>query len=80
MKETEQYSPVRIGQTVLFDPFKGYRCYGSVELHVKTVGVVIYINYEHRWFSVQYDGDKRMSFNFNDVNDAQGTVRTMRHT
>lgn len=79
MNESEQYSPVRIGQTVIFDPFKGHRCYGSADLHVKIVGTVIYINYEHRWFSVQYDGNKRMSFNFNDVNDEQRTVKTMRH-
>ena len=61
-------SPVQVGQWVYFDPNKGIRIYGFPELHRIVVGKVVYINEEHRWFSVEYgkDTSQRISFNFND--------------
>lgn len=59
---------VAIGQKVQFDPFKEITGFASEDNRGKTVtGNVVMVNYEHKWFSVEYEcgGVKqRTSFKF----------------
>lgn len=61
---------IKIGQKVKFDPFKGIRIGGMTTGTNKVSGTVVYINTEHRYFTVEYKlGDEtfKNSFNFNDL-------------
>lgn len=59
---------IRVGQKVRFDPLKDVTGYGaeSVRNHFVT-GYVVMVNESHRWFSVEYGNNQRMSFKFYDI-------------
>ena len=59
---------IKVGQKVKFDPFDTIRGYGVEVCHGEVVGTVVDVNYEHKWFSVQY-GKLRTSFKFCDIDD-----------
>lgn len=60
---------VVVGQVVEFDPMAF--CIGSGADYYRgdvVLGEVVYVNYKHRWFSVEYGEPKaRASFNFVDI-------------
>lgn len=60
---------VVVGQVVEFDPLA--HCDGNGAEFYKgdvVLGEVVYVNYKHRWFSVEYGEPKaRTSFNFADI-------------
>lgn len=60
---------VIIGQKVRFDPLRDVSGFGAADVRGKFVtGTVVYVNYGHRWFSVEYGEHKqRISFNFPDI-------------
>lgn len=60
---------IEAGQKVTFDPF-GQVIGFCAELNRGNyvTGTVVYVNKEHRWFSVEYGDPKaRTSFNFWDI-------------
>ena len=63
---------VIIGDTVEFDPFETITGFASDDCRGNYVtGTVVYVNYEHKWFSVEYGDPKaRTSFNFCDIGTA----------
>lgn len=64
---------VVVGQKVKFDPFAHITFQGIADLRDENVtGTVVYVNYEHRWFSVEYGENptQRTSFNFSDIGKA----------
>lgn len=60
---------VKVGQEVKFDPFLHLHFYGAAAYSGSYVsGKVVYVNQDHRWFSVQYGELKmRTSFCFSDI-------------
>lgn len=68
MNNESSKSPVTLGQAVYFDPFVYIsNFYGRADMMGKIVrGTVVYVNKEHRWFSVAYDGHTT-SFPFHEV-------------
>lgn len=64
---------IRVGQKVLIDPFKDIRSYGVSMVVGKQEGVVVYVNYPHKWFSVEYgneDNRQLTSYKFFDIKEA----------
>ncbi len=62
-------APVVIGQKVRFDPFYDITGFASEDFRGGRVrGTVVYVNYPHKWFSVEYGKPKaRTSFKFCDI-------------
>lgn len=64
---------IAVGDRVIFDPFIEDKGFASGDCKGKLVtGTVIYVNYENRWFSVEYvsGGAKlRTSFNFSQIGE-----------
>lgn len=62
---------ITVDEKVQFDPFEVITGFASDLNRGKTVtGTVVMVNYEHKWFSVEYDcgGHKwRTSFKFCDI-------------
>lgn len=58
---------IAVGQKVKFDPLQHIKGFSS-ELHDKKLvtGTVVYVNYPHTWFSVEYNG-QRFSFKFSEI-------------
>ena len=58
-----------VGDKVKFDPFIEFTGFGSDRHRGEIVtGTVVMVNYEHKWFSVEYGNPKlRTSFNFVDI-------------
>lgn len=63
---------VVVGDTVKFDPFEHLMGFGACDNRGKLVtGTVVMVNYEHKWFSVEYGNPKlRTSFKFCDIGRA----------
>ena len=60
---------IQVGQKVAFDPFLYLTGYGCLDIKGEIVtGVVVYVNYDHRWFSVDYQ-NTRHSFKFEDIGE-----------
>lgn len=63
-----------VGDKVQFDPMKEIMGLGVADLRGRNVtGEVVMVNYDHKWFSVEYDCDgvkQRTSFNFFDIGKA----------
>ena len=57
---------IQVGQKVRFDAFLHIKC-GTEKIREYTVGTVVYVNDRHNWFSVQYGGNQRTSFNFSEI-------------
>lgn len=57
-----------LGRIAVFDPFLDNNGQGYKELSCKVKGKVVYVNWRHRWFSVQY-GNLRISFLFSEIGD-----------
>ena len=57
---------ITVGDRVKFDPFEEITGFASECIKGKLVtGTVVYINHEHKWFSVEYGKPKlRTSFKF----------------
>ena len=63
---------VVVGQYVEFDPI-GHIAFAGSEYYKGDVvlGEVVYVNYKHRWFSVEYgENNAKTSFNFADIGTA----------
>jgi hypothetical protein len=59
---------VVVGDKVQFDPMKEIVGLGVADLRGRKVtGEVVMVNYDHKWFSVEYDNKQRTSFNFWDI-------------
>lgn len=60
---------VEIGQKVRFDPFMLDMGVGLSDLRGNVVtGTVVYVNEDHKWFSVEFGNPtSRTSFNFADI-------------
>ena len=59
---------IHVGQKVRFDPLKDVTCYGVEAVRNSFVtGNVVMVNEPHRWFSVEYGKNQRMSFSFHDI-------------
>lgn len=58
---------IKLGQKVKFDLFEGINPPGLTPLCVEKIGTVVRIHEEHRWFSVEYDNNYRISFKFDDI-------------
>ena len=57
---------VNVGQKVRFDALAA--CKSSIEkVKADTIGTVVYINKRHKWFSVQYGENQRISFKFFEI-------------
>lgn len=63
---------VTVDDKVIFDPFEQSMGIGSDVLQGSYVfGTVVMVNYEHKWFSVEYGFPKmRTSFKFCDIGEA----------
>lgn len=60
---------VVVGQEVRFDPMLYIKGYGIQDIRNEYVtGTIVMVNYDHKWFSVEYGNPKqRTSFNFSDI-------------
>lgn len=61
---------IKVGQKVRINPFTGLSTSGNTIPDAETIGKIIYVNYEHRYFTVEYNlGDQKakLSYKFNDV-------------
>ena len=57
---------VSVGQRVRFDAMQSIK--SSIEkIKADTIGTVVYINVRHKWFSVQYGENQRISFKFSEI-------------
>jgi hypothetical protein len=62
---------VVVGDTVCFDPFEEITGFGSNDNKGNIVaGTVVFVNYDHKWFSVEYGNKQRTSFKFCDIGKA----------
>lgn len=59
--------PLRIGQTVRFDPAKIIGGFWTRSIPQPIFGVITYIHRSHGWFLVAYGNDLRMGFRFDDI-------------
>lgn len=58
---------IHVGQRVRFDALAACKSQAD-SIVANTVGVVVYINERHKWFSVEYGNPKaRTSFKFCDI-------------
>lgn len=65
---------VKVGMSATFDPFLDH-CHTNgvaAQLSQKVTGKVVYVNEQHRWFSVRYGDGERISFLFADVGTGPG--------
>jgi hypothetical protein len=64
---------IKLGQKVKFDPSEPLSGFGAATSRGNFVtGTVVYINWRHGWFSVEYDCDdtkQRTSFRFEDIGE-----------
>ena len=59
---------VEVGQKVRFDAFGFMDNQGILREHLYTTGTVVYVNEEHKWFSVEYGDPKALtSFKFCEI-------------
>lgn len=62
---------IKIGQKVQFNPYKATTGFASEDFRTrKATGIVVYINWQNKWFLVEYDcgGVKqRASFKFSQI-------------
>lgn len=59
---------IKVGQRVEFDAFGCMSNSGITREHLYTKGTVVYVNEEHKWFSVLYGNPAaRDSFKFCDI-------------
>lgn len=59
---------IKLGQKVYFDPFTDLRGFSSdLNRGKKVTGEVVYINKPHKWFSVAFRGNQRISFMFSQL-------------
>lgn len=59
---------VKVGQKVRFDAFYFMENQGILREHLYTTGTVVYVNEEHKWFSVEYGDPKALtSFKFCEI-------------
>lgn len=60
-----------VGDKVRFDPFAEMKGFGAEGNRGNFVtGTVVMVNYEHKWFSVEYGDPKmRTSFKFCDIGE-----------
>lgn len=57
---------VQVGQKVRFDALHCVK--QSIDKTTSpTVGTVVFINARHKWFSVQYGENQRISFKFSEI-------------
>lgn len=63
---------VTVGQYVEFDPLGHIDGCGAEYFKGDVIiGEVVYVNYKHRWFSVEYgENNAKTSFNFADIGTA----------
>lgn len=63
---------ITVDEKVKFDPFSTIQGFASEDNRGNLVtGTVVYVNYEHKWFSVEYGEPKmRTSFKFCDIGQA----------
>ncbi len=60
-----------VGDTVQFDPFETITGFASEDNKGNLVaGTVVMVNYDHKWFSVEYGNKQRTSFKFCDIGEA----------
>lgn len=61
--------PLEEGMKVRFSPFLEHTYAPGVDLLKleKATGTITYINWPHRWFSVTYGNNQRISFLFSDI-------------
>lgn len=59
---------ITVDTKVRFDPFEEMTGFAS-ELNrgQMVTGRVVYVNYPHHWFSVEYGDKQRTSFHFSDI-------------
>ena len=57
---------VYVGQRVRFDAMAALRN-GIEKIRADTIGTVVFINDRHKWFSVQYGENQRISFKFSEI-------------
>ena len=59
---------IKVGQRVEFDAFRHMSNPGITREHFYTKGPVVYVNQDHKWFSVVYGNPAaRDSFKFCDI-------------
>ena len=60
---------VEVGQKVRFDPFDAIKGFMAEDNRgTVTTGTVVYVNKQHKWFSVEYGNPKmRTSFKFYEI-------------
>lgn len=65
----EKAKTLKEGMQVRFAPFLDHTgAYGVDFLHQKkATGTIVYINWEHKWFSVEFGKKQRISFLFSDI-------------
>lgn len=56
---------ISVGQKVRFDPLAAIRTQKETAEYI--TGTVALVSEPHKWFSVQYGGNKRASFKFYEV-------------
>ena len=57
-----------VGEKVLFDPFQHIQGQDIISFRRNVSGEVVEVNYEHKWFSVEYGCPAmRTSFKFCDI-------------
>ena len=57
---------IELGQRVRFDALEACKN-GTDRIVANTVGVIVYINEQHKWFSVKHSGNQRISFKFCEI-------------
>lgn len=59
-----------LGCKVQFDPFEDMGGYGVEMVRQSVTGTVVFVNENHKWFSVEYgDPKQRISFLFSDIGE-----------
>lgn len=59
---------IKVGMKVAFDAFRYMSNTGIVREHLHTTGIVVYVNEDHKWFSVEFGNPvARDSFKFCEV-------------
>ena len=53
---------IEVGQRVRFDPFDCLNGYGVETIRRKVTGKVVFVNAQHRWFSVACDECTSLSY------------------
>lgn len=59
---------ITVDTKVRFDPFEKITGFSSdLNRGNYVTGSVVYVNYPHRWFSVEYGDKQRTSFGFSEI-------------